>query len=94
MSEFEFLVQANSLLSECLLLESLDNQKFKPKRVTSGGIHLGLAPGQHSSEKTSQRWRAVGDAVPDLTGPGIEPQTSRREEMSEPLYQLAGQTEV
>ena len=29
-----------------------------PKRVTSGGIHLrGLAPGQHSSEETSQRCR-------------------------------------
>ena len=27
-----------------------------PKRVTSGGAHLrGLAPGQHSSEETSQR---------------------------------------
>ena len=33
-----------------------------PKRVTSGGVHLrGLAPGQHSSEETSQRWQAVGD---------------------------------
>ena len=31
------------------------------KRVTSDGIHLrSLAPGQHSSEETSQRWRAVG----------------------------------
>ena len=49
-----------------------------PKRVTSCGAHLrGLAPGQHSSEETSQRWRVVGDAVPILTGPGIEPQTSR-----------------
>ena len=49
-----------------------------PKRVTSGGAHVpGLAPGQHSSEETSQRWRAVGCA--DLTGPGIEPQTSRTE---------------
>ena len=43
------------------------------KRVTSGGIHLhGLAPGQHSSEETSQRWQAVGNTVSDLTGPGIE----------------------
>ena len=46
-----------------------------PKRKTSGGAHLrGLAPGQHSSEETLQRWRAVGDTA-DLTGPGIEPQT-------------------
>ena len=35
------------------------------KRVTSGGAHLrGSAPGLHSSEETSQRWRAVGDTVP------------------------------
>ena len=48
-----------------------------PKRVTSGGIHLrGLAPGQHSSEETSQRWRAVGDTVLDFTGPGFDPTTS------------------
>ena len=47
------------------------------KRVTSSGAHLrGLAPGLHSSEETSQWWRAVGDTA-DLTGPGIEPQTSR-----------------
>ena len=48
------------------------------KRVTSGGVHLrGLAPGQHSSEETSQRWRVVGDTVSDLTDPGFEPGTSR-----------------
>ena len=35
-----------------------------------------LAPGQHSYEETLQRWRAVGDIVSDLTGPGIEAQTS------------------
>ena len=34
-----------------------------------------LAPVQHSSEETSQRWRAVGYFVSDLTGQGIEPQT-------------------
>ena len=51
-----------------------------PKRVTIGGIHLrGLAPGQHSSEETSQRWRVVGDTLFDLTGPGIEPSTSLTE---------------
>ena len=38
------------------------------KRVTSGGIHLrGLGPGQHSSEETSQQWRAIGDTVSNLT---------------------------
>ena len=35
-----------------------------PKRVTSGRAHLrGAALGPHSSEQTSQRWRAVGDTV-------------------------------
>ena len=48
------------------------------KRVTRGGIHLGgLAPGQHSSEGTSQRWRAVGDSVSDFTVPRLESHTSR-----------------
>ena len=38
--------------------------RIPPKRVTSGGAHLcGLAPGQHSSEETSQRWQVVGDTV-------------------------------
>ena len=35
-----------------------------PKCVASGGAHFrGLASGQHSSEKTSQRWRTVGNIV-------------------------------
>ena len=47
-------------------------------RVASGGAYLrGLAPGQHNSTETSQRWRAIGDAVSNLTDPEIEPQTSR-----------------
>ena len=41
-----------------------------PKRVTSGRAHLrGLAPGLHSSEETSQRWRHCAD----WTGLGIKP---------------------
>ena len=50
-----------------------------PKRVTSGGVYLhGSAPaGQHSSEKTLHRYRAVGDTVSELSDPGIEPQTPR-----------------
>ena len=44
------------------------------KRVTSGGAYLrGLAPEQHSSEKTSQRWRAFGDTVSDSTDLRLEP---------------------
>ena len=39
-------------------------RRITPKRVTSCGAHFrGLAPGQHSSEETSQRWRVVGDTV-------------------------------
>ena len=56
-------------------LKTTSNQKSKsnlhytrritPKRVTSCGAHLrGLAPGLHSSEETSQRWRVVGNTVP------------------------------
>ena len=45
-----------------------------PQHLTNGGVHFrGLAPGQHSSEETSQRWRAIGDTVTDLTGLGFEP---------------------
>ena len=40
-------------------------RRITPKRVTSCGAHLrGLAPGLHSSEEESQRWRVVGDTVP------------------------------
>ena len=39
-------------------------RSITPKPVTSGRAHLrGLASGQHSSEETSQRWRAGGDTV-------------------------------
>ena len=44
----------------------------------SGGARpRSLAPGQRNSEETSQRWRAVGHSVSDLTGLGIEPQNFR-----------------
>ena len=53
------------------------------KRVTRGGAHLhDLAHGQHSVEEVSQRWRAVGGTVSNLTGPRIEPQTSRSDSVS------------
>ena len=48
-----------------------------PKRVTSDGAHLRDVAtrhsGQHSSEETSQRWRAAGVSVSDLTGPEMKP---------------------
>ena len=44
----------------------------------SGGVHLlSLTLGQHSSEETLHRWRAVGGTVLDLTDLGIKPQTAR-----------------
>ena len=55
------------------------------KRATNGGAHLRvLAPDQHSSEETSQRWRAVNDTVIDFTSPRIEAQTSRTDDSDVP----------
>ena len=52
------------------------------KRVTSGEARLhGLAPGQHSSEETSQWWRTFSRHCADLTGPGIETQSYRTDSM-------------
>ena len=59
--------------------KKVENQIFltsgiTPKRAKrSGEVHRrSLAPGRHSSEETSQRWRVVGDTVSDLTEPGFE----------------------
>ena len=44
----------------------------------AGPISASLRPGNTAPfEETSQRWRAVGNTVSDLTGPRFEPQTSR-----------------
>ena len=60
----------------------------------SGEIHLrGLALGQHSSEETSQRWRAIGDTVADLTRHVIESMTSPVEILSS-QRQLAGSAKM
>ena len=62
-----------------------------PKRVTSGGAHLrGIAPGQHSSEKTLQQWQIVNDSVIDLTKLEIEPRPPAPIGISLPLRQPAG----
>ena len=76
-------VKSNATSKTLMHSQKLPSKKKKikfsgilQKRVTSGGAHLhDLAPGQHSSEETSQRWRAVGDTVSGLTDPRIEPQT-------------------
>ena len=44
----------------------------------AGLISASLRPGNIAPfEEMSERWRAVGNAVSDLTGPRFEPQTSR-----------------
>ena len=44
----------------------------------AGPISASLRPGNTAPFKEmSQRWRAVGNTVSDLTGPRFEPQTSR-----------------
>ena len=44
----------------------------------AGPISASLRPGNTAPfEEMSQRWRAIGNTVPDLTGPSIEPQISR-----------------
>ena len=51
-----------------------------PKRVMSlrgpSPCHCAQATQLRAFEEVSQRWRAVGNTVFDLTGPRFEPQTS------------------
>ena len=66
-------------------------RRISTKRETSGGVHLcSIAPGQHSSEKTTLRCRAVGDAVSGLLDrPRIKPKTCRVDS-EQPLHRQAG----
>ena len=78
---------ADAAYTLSLLIDILNqNQKrnlqysrgIAPMCVTRGEAHLlDLETGQHSSEETTQRWRAVGDTVPNMTGPAIKLRTSR-----------------
>ena len=60
-----------------ILLVSLILQWYRSVVASVGARPHGLAPGQRSFEKTSQRWQTVGYTVSDLTGQGIEPKTFR-----------------
>ena len=52
-------------------------RNITPKRVTSGWVlFCGLAPGQHSSDETSQRWLTVAGSVSGFAGAGMEPRPS------------------
>ena len=54
----------------------------------AGPISMSLRPGNTDSfEEMSQRWRAVGNTVTDLTGPSFELQTSRPRNNTLPLDQ-------
>ena len=65
---------SNEIFTVLLSLNSLQYRSM----VASGGVRPRvLALGQHRSEETSQRWRAVDYTVSDLTGLGTEPQIFR-----------------
>ena len=60
-----------------IILVSLNSLLYRNVIASGGARPRGLAPGQLSSKETSQRLRAVGYTVSDLTGLGIESQTFR-----------------
>ena len=74
MAAHKFFFKSNQIFTVLVSLNSLQYRSM----VASGGVRPRvLALGQHRSEETSQRWRAVGYTVSDLTGLGIEPQIFR-----------------
>ena len=68
-----FFKKSNQIL---IILVSL-NSLYRNVVASGRARPRGLAPGQRSSKETSQRLRAVGYSVSDLTGLGIESQTFR-----------------
>ena len=69
-----FLRKSNEIL---IILVSLNSLLYRNVVASGRAQPRGLAPGQRSSKETSQRLRAVGYTVSDLTGLGIESQTFR-----------------
>ena len=51
---------------------------FTPLVTNSGDYLRDLAPGEHSSEETSQRWQGPSNTVSDLTSAVIEPHLLRQ----------------
>ena len=69
-----FFFKSNQIL---IILVSLNSLLYRNVVASGRARPRGLAPGQRSSKETSQRLRAVGYTVFDLTGLGIESQTFR-----------------
>ena len=74
MAAYKFFFKSNQIFTEHLSLNSL---QYRSMVATSGVRPRILALGQHRFEETSQRRRAVGYTVSDLTGQGIEPKIFR-----------------
>ena len=74
MAARNFFFKSNQIL---IILVSLNSLLYRNVVASGGARPRGLAPGQRSSKETSQRLRAVGYTVSDLTGLGIESQTFR-----------------
>ena len=74
MAAHKFFFKSNQIFTVLVSLNSLQYRSM----VASGGVRPRvLALGQHRSEETSQRRRAVGYTVSDMTGLGIELQILR-----------------
>ena len=76
MAAHNFFFKSNQIFTVPVLV-SLNSLQYR-SIVASGGVRPRvLTLGEHRSEETSQRWRAVIYTVSDLTGLGIEPQIFR-----------------
>ena len=69
-----YFFKSNQIL---IILVSLNLLLYRNVVASGRARPRGLAPRQRSSKETSQRLRAVGYTVSDLTGLGIESQTFR-----------------
>ena len=69
-----FFFKSNQIL---IILVSLNSLLYRNVVANGETRPRGLAPGQRSSKETSQRLRAVGYTVSDLTDLGIESHTFR-----------------
>ena len=71
----QFLFLKSNQILILIILVSLNSLLYRNVVATGRARPRSLAPGQRSSKETSQRLRAVGYTVSDLTGLGSESQT-------------------